>query len=66
MEAKWLVPEITCDHCVDKIERFVGELEGVKRIEVDVGTKQVCVEFEPPASPEAIGEAILDAGYTLG
>ncbi|MFC3848072.1 copper ion binding protein [Helicobacter baculiformis] len=66
MKAEWSVPEITCDHCVDKIERFVGELEGVKHIEVNVDTKQVCVEFESPASREAISEAILDAGYTLG
>ncbi|WP_162982924.1 copper-translocating P-type ATPase [Helicobacter sp. L8] len=66
MEVKLVVPEITCDHCVDKIERFVGEIEGVKHIDVNVATKQVRVEFEPPASQEAIGEAILDAGYTLG
>ncbi|WP_104695796.1 copper-binding metallochaperone CopP [Helicobacter salomonis] len=66
MKAEWLVPEITCNHCVDKIERFVGELEGVKHIEVSVENKKVCVEFDPPASQESIAEAILDAGYTLG
>ncbi|WP_163563808.1 copper-binding metallochaperone CopP [Helicobacter suis] len=57
---------MTCQHCVDKIEKFVGELEGVNKIDVSLEKQQVVVAFEEPAKLEAIKEAILDAGYELG
>ncbi|CAM2732685.1 copper-binding metallochaperone CopP [Helicobacter felis] len=60
------VKGMTCQHCVDKIEKFVGELEGVSYIGVDLDKQSVQVEFSAPASAEAIEEAILDAGYELG
>ncbi|WP_163533104.1 copper-binding metallochaperone CopP [Helicobacter suis] len=60
------VTGMTCQHCVDKIEKFVGELEGVNKIDVSLEKQQVVVAFENPANLEAIKEAILDAGYKLG
>ncbi|EFX42021.1 copper ion binding protein CopP [Helicobacter suis HS5] len=60
------VTGMTCQHCVDKIEKFVGELEGVNKIDVSLEKQQVVVAFENPANLEAIKEAILDAGYELG
>ncbi|WP_121756884.1 copper-binding metallochaperone CopP [Helicobacter felis] len=60
------VKGMTCQHCVDKIEKFVGELEGVSYIEVDLDKQSVQVEFSAPASAEAIEEAIEEAGYELG
>ncbi len=60
------VTGMTCQHCVDKIEKFVGELEGVNKFDVSLEKQQVVVAFENPANLEAIKEAILDAGYELG
>ncbi|WP_104758960.1 copper-binding metallochaperone CopP [Helicobacter bizzozeronii] len=60
------VEGMTCQHCVDKIEKFVGELEGVSQIEVSLADKEVRVGYHAPASLEDIKEAILDAGYELG
>ncbi|WP_163565353.1 copper-binding metallochaperone CopP [Helicobacter suis] len=65
-EIKLKVIGMTCQHCVDKIEKFVGELEGVNKIDVSLEKQQVVVAFENPANLEAIKEAILDAGYELG
>ncbi|BCZ19392.1 Copper ion binding protein CopB [Helicobacter sp. NHP19-012] len=59
------VEGMTCDHCVDKVEKFVGEIEGVEHIEVKLEQQEVAVTFNPPATLEDIKEAILDAGYTL-
>ncbi|GMB93920.1 Copper ion binding protein CopB [Helicobacter heilmannii] len=59
------VSGMTCDHCVDKVERFVGEIEGVEHISVNLDKQEVAVTFNPPATLEDIKEAILDAGYTL-
>ncbi|CRF40406.1 copper-binding metallochaperone CopP [Helicobacter ailurogastricus] len=59
------VSGMTCDHCVDKIEKFIGELEGIEHIEVNLNKQEVAVTFNPPATLADIKEAILDAGYTL-
>ncbi|AFI06274.1 copper-binding metallochaperone CopP [Helicobacter cetorum] len=59
------VPSITCNHCVDKIEKFVGEIEGVSLIDVSIEEKSVSVEFDAPATENAIKEALLDAGQEV-
>lgn len=54
-----------CNHCVDKITRFVSEIEGVSEVRVDLDARIVCVDFESPASLESIKEAILDSGFEV-
>ncbi|EPZ95242.1 copper-binding metallochaperone CopP [Helicobacter pylori] len=65
MRAAFQVPSITCNHCVDKIEKFVGEIEGVSFIDVSVEKKSVVVEFDAPATQDLIKEALLDAGQEV-
>ncbi len=65
MNATFQVPSITCNHCVDKIEKFVGEIEGVSFIDVSVEKKSVAVEFDAPATQDLIKEALLDAGQEV-
>ncbi|MDU9745497.1 copper ion binding protein, partial [Helicobacter pylori] len=43
MKVTFQVPSITCNHCVDKIEKFVGEIEGVSFIDASVEKKSVVV-----------------------
>lgn len=59
------VDGMNCNHCIDKITRFVGEIEGVKNIQVSLESKSVEVEFESPANLEMIREAIEDAGFSV-
>ena len=54
-----------CNHCVEKIKRFVGEVSGVSALSVDLERKIVAVDFESPATLEAIKEAILDSGFEV-
>ncbi|GAA9728209.1 copper-binding metallochaperone CopP [Helicobacter pylori] len=65
MKVIFQVPSITCNHCVDKIEKFVGEIEGVSFIDVSVEKKSVIVEFDAPATQDLIKEALLDAGQEV-
>ena len=39
----FLVPNISCNHCVMTIERELGELEGVASVDADIETKNVTV-----------------------
>lgn len=66
MEKEFKVSGMTCSHCVDKIEKFIGEIEGVESIDVNLDKKNVKVEFSSPATEKLISEAILDAGFEVG
>lgn len=65
MKKEFKVTGMSCQKCVDKIEKFVGEIDGVELIEVDLSKKIVNVEFQAPADEKAICEAILDAGFEV-
>jgi len=59
------VPEIHCDHCKMSIEGAVGALDGVATAVVNVTARTVTVDYEPPATMDAIVAAIEDQGYEV-
>ena len=65
MTAEIKVRGMHCNHCIEKIKRFVGKVSGVSKVEVDLEQKIVAVDFALPATLEAIKEAILDSGFEV-
>ena len=65
IEAEIKVSGMHCNHCIEKIKRFVGKVSGVSKVEVDLEQKIVAVDFALPATLEAIKEAILDSGFEV-
>ena len=64
MERKTLsVPAITCGHCVMTIKRELGEMRGVSRVEGDPGAKKITVEWDAPATLEAIKDTLREVNY---
>lgn len=59
------VPEIHCGHCKASIESAVRPLDGVTSATVDVDSRTVDVDFDPPASLDEIRAAIVDAGFDV-
>ena len=58
------VPNISCGHCTNTIEREVGELEGVISVKADENSKTVTVEWnEPPATWTQIADLLTEIGY---
>jgi copper chaperone len=57
------IPNISCNHCVMTIERELGELAGVTSVTADVETKNVSVEWQPPATWEAIVSLLNEINY---
>ncbi len=43
-ETRFLIPTISCGHCVMTIQRELGEIEGVYKVEGDPGAKQIMVQ----------------------
>ncbi len=64
MERKtFQVPAIGCDGCVKTIQNEVSEISGVKRVDGDVDSKMVTVEWDTPASWEQIAEKLTEIEY---
>lgn len=62
-EEKFYVPNISCGHCVHTIKMEVGEVQGVIKVEASEATKEVLVEFEPPATSEQIVSILQEIHY---
>lgn len=58
--------EISCDHCIQSIEKAVAKLPGVRFISGDANSKKVVVEYDPAAaSLAAIEKAMEEEGYPV-
>ena len=57
------VPNISCGHCVHTIRTEVSEMEGVKRVDPSAETRQVEIEFEPPATEEGIVALLKEINF---
>lgn len=63
MEGKnFYVPDISCAHCANNIEKNVLKVKGVEKVFVDISKKEVYVQGE--FDNEDVVNAIRDAGYT--
>lgn len=64
MESKtFIVPNISCGHCVHTIQNEVGDLKGVKAVKADEKTKQVVVQWEAPANWAEIERTLVEIDY---
>ncbi len=57
------VPNISCGHCVMTIQRELGQLPGVRRVEADAADKHVTVEWDAPANWEQIVALLREINY---
>lgn len=64
MESKtFVVPNISCGHCVRTIENEIGELNGIRLVKADQQTKQVTVQWESPATWAEIEKTLVEINY---
>lgn len=59
------VEGMSCSHCVAAVTKAVSAIEGVSKVEVSLEEKTAKVEFEAPATVEAMRTAIEDQGYEV-
>ncbi len=60
---KFVVPNISCGHCVHTIQNELGDLAGVKQVKADEQTKEVVVEWESPATWAQIKNLLTEIDY---
>ncbi|AVD56843.1 MULTISPECIES: copper chaperone CopZ [Heyndrickxia] len=60
------VQGMSCEHCVKAVKGSVGELSGVKSVDVHLAEGKVDVEFDPnEVTLDKVKEAIEDQGYEV-
>jgi copper chaperone len=65
MSVTYNVPNISCGHCVHTIQMELMELIGVSKVQASEATKQVTVEFDPPATEEQIEALLTEINYKV-
>jgi copper ion binding protein len=59
------VAGMSCQHCVDAVEREVGRLDGVAEVEVDLAAGSVTIVSDAMLDEEAVRAAVDEAGYDI-
>lgn len=57
------VPNISCHHCAHTIKMELNDLNGITTTDVDVPSKMVTIQFDEPASEEAIKKLLVEINY---
>jgi copper chaperone len=60
---QFLVPGVSCQHCVHAVTSEVSKLAGVQQVNVNLDNKVVTVQASEAVTPASIVAAIQEAGY---
>ena len=59
----FVVPNISCGHCVHTIQNEVSDISGVREVKADQNSKQVTVKWDDPANWAQIVKVLTDINY---
>jgi copper chaperone len=62
-EKKFHIPNISCGHCVRTVENELTEITGVTKVSGNPDTREVIVEWDDPATEDAIRKVLNDINY---
>ncbi|HUG17161.1 MAG TPA: heavy-metal-associated domain-containing protein [Thermomicrobiales bacterium] len=64
-EKTYLVPDVSCEHCVRAIQTELESIPGVDVLGIDIPTKLVTVRYDESVVEDQIVAGIEDAGYEI-
>lgn len=60
------VEGMSCNHCVQTVEKALGKLTGVEKVKVELADKKVSVDYaEGQVTVDALKSAIEEQGYDV-
>jgi copper chaperone len=59
------VEGMSCQHCVMSVTKALGQLEGIKNVQVDLAKGEVRFDNSKEIASNRIEKAIQDAGYEV-
>ena len=64
MDEKFTVPEISCGHCKETIEKTL-EIPGISHVSVDIDTKSVSLNISDSVEMKTVATLCDEQGYTV-
>lgn len=64
MDKKFTVPEISCGHCKETIEKAL-DIDGVSNVMVDIDTKAVSLSISDSIEMKTVASLLDEQGYTV-
>ena len=61
--ATFSVPNISCKHCTHTIAMELSDIPGVSKVDADVQTHLVRVEFQEPATEQVLIDTLIAINY---
>lgn len=65
MQNTYRVEGMTCGHCVSAVREEISVLDGVSDVDVNLETGGVVVTSNTELDPQAVADAVDEAGYVL-
>ena len=56
---------MSCQHCVMSVTKALGQLDGIKNVQVDLAKGEVRFDNSKEVASSQIEKAIRDAGYEV-
>jgi copper ion binding protein len=57
------VPAMHCNHCTHTVSMELSDLEGVSKVDANLDTKLVTVDFDEPASEQTLRDTLAEINY---
>lgn len=58
------IPNISCEHCTNTIERELSELKGIIKVKAEADTKMVTIEWDESATDwKQIADLLDEIGF---
>lgn len=55
--------DLHCSSCAESVKKALNALEGIERVEVDLDSQTVTIDFEPPLDEKRIKITMTEAGF---
>ena len=65
MKVEFLIPNMSCKHCVNRIEKVLSEFRVISNLRVDLAKKQVRFELSDTSLLDEIKAALANAHYPV-
>lgn len=59
------VDGMSCNHCIEKIKKFLSDCDGVEFININLDDKTLEVDIDDDSRLDSVIEAIEDAGFIV-
>ena len=64
-EKTYVVPDVSCEHCVSAITSELTKIGGIQDVQVDIPTKVVTVRHDGSVTDEQVVAGLDEAGYEV-